>query len=61
MSKSAIVEAVYKQHTLATKSGKPLSRAAIGRLVDSVFDNAAKSLSSSGYFRYPGFGSFYVR
>jgi nucleoid DNA-binding protein len=61
MSKTALIDSVFKQHSLSTKTGKTLSRAAVGRLVDSVFEHAGKQIVSTGYFRYPNFGSFAIK
>jgi nucleoid DNA-binding protein len=61
MSKTALIDSVFKQHSLSTKTGKTLSRAAVGRMVDSVFEHASKQIVSTGYFRYPNFGSFAIK
>ncbi len=61
MSKAPLIEAVFKQHSLANKTGKSVSKAAIGRIVDSVFEQVGKQIVGKGYFRYPGFGSFLIK
>jgi nucleoid DNA-binding protein len=61
MSKGPLIEAVFKQHSLANKTGKAISKAAIGRIVDSVFEQVGKQIVGKGYFRYPGFGSFLIK